>query len=103
MTGEGGMTITLPIALQFVQLIAIVAGGGMVSFRIGRATSRMETMVEQQAKEITGLKDEIKKLGEILTQLALADQRMNMMQQQIDELRHGEGMVLPLRKGAYEK
>jgi DNA repair ATPase RecN len=33
-------------------------------------------------------------LGRVLTQVAVQDQRMNMLEKRLDELAHGEGIVL---------
>lgn len=41
----------------------------------------------------TSLDEAFKQLGTILTQLALQNNRMDMMQKHIDELRHGKGFV----------
>jgi hypothetical protein len=33
-------------------------------------------------------------LGKVLTQVAVQDQRINMMEKRVDELAHGEGIVI---------
>lgn len=33
-------------------------------------------------------------LGKVLTQVAVQDSRMNMLEKRVDELAHGDGMIL---------
>lgn len=40
------------------------------------------------------LTEAFNQLGKILTQVAVQDQRINMMEKRIDELAHGKGIVL---------
>ena len=39
------------------------------------------------------------KLGDILTQVAVQDTRINRVEEDVRELRHGEGMVIPRQGG----
>lgn len=47
--------------------------------------------------DIVDLKVEIKKLGDVLTKLAVQESRLDRIEEAIKELRHGEGFVFPLR------
>lgn len=89
--------------LRIAEVISIVGGGGLVAFRLGRSTEKMQASLEAQAeygrshaREIAELKDEVKQLGVILTKLALQEQRLDMLDKRYEELRHGEGFVYPL-------
>lgn len=109
---ESGIMVTdmsLDTIIRLLELAAIVGGGGMVVFRLGQATQKMEQAVEAQSEatrrhseEISELRMEIRKLNDVLTQLALAEQRMQMLERMIDELRRGEGFILPLQEAFRE-
>jgi hypothetical protein len=92
MSGE----LTFAEILQIGQIASILIGGGIVSFRIGRSTSRVETSMTQQKLEIGTLKDEIKVLSQLVTQVAVQTTRLDMLEKRYEELRHGEGFVFPL-------
>lgn len=44
-------------------------------------------------KDVRRLEDAFKQLGSVLTQVAVQDQRLYMIEKAIDELRHGKGFV----------
>lgn len=75
--------------LAIFQVIAIVSGGLWAMFKAGRYTQRIDMTLHE-------LKDETRKIGGVLSTLAEQHTRMNQMEKRIDELRHGEGFVLPL-------
>jgi len=83
-------------ALRILEIVSILGGGGMVAFRLGRTTATMQGAVEVQNSAIDDLKVEVRKLSDVLTKLAVQEQRLNMLDKHIDELRHGEGYVFPL-------
>lgn len=94
--------VTLDNALKVIEIASILGGGGLVAFRLGRTTSRVEGVLQaqnliltQQSAEISDLKTETKKLGDVLTQLAVTGQRLDTIDKMIWELRHGEGYVKP--------
>lgn len=96
-------------AIRLVELIVLLGGGGTVIFKLGSAVTKFELIGTQQAGEISELKKQVEGLGKIITAMAVektrldghAD-RLNRVEKQLDELRHGEGYVLPI-KSAYEK
>jgi len=51
-------------------------------------------------KQIVALTDSFSQLGKILTQVAVQDTRLSLMEKQIDELRHGQGFVKETRPTA---
>lgn len=55
------------------------------------------------AAAITELRAELKPVADLGTKVALLDQRLAMTEQRVIELQHGEGRVLPLVKGHYER
>ncbi len=89
---------TLDNFLKVAEIISILAGGGLVAFKLGRTTSRVEATLEMQnnilriqSSEITELKIETKKLGDVLTQIAVQATRIERMEDDMRELRHGKG------------
>lgn len=91
---------SLDTILKLVEIGSILIGGGTVSFTIGRTLARFETSLTLQAKDVIDLKTDVKKIGELMTTVAVQNQRMdgmserlNMIDKRFDELRHGEGWV----------
>lgn len=85
--------------LQLITIVSIIGGGGMVAFRLGRSSRSTDAAVgalravsDQHRIEITEIKNEIHKLSDVITQMAVAYERMNMMQSQINDLR---GFIKP--------
>jgi hypothetical protein len=87
---------TLGTVLQIAEIISILGGGGLVSYRLGRTSSRVEASMALQGREIATLKDEIKILSQVVTQVAVQTARLDMLEKRFEELRHGEGFVYPL-------
>lgn len=94
---------TLDTMLRLAEILSIIGGGGIVAFRLGRSTEKMQAAVDKQAElakqqneEISELKKEIKQIGVILTSLALQEQRLDMLDKRYEELRHGEGFAFPI-------
>jgi K+/H+ antiporter YhaU regulatory subunit KhtT len=93
-----GVTVTLGDVLHIVEIVAIVGGGMGVAFRLGRthqaiqsAITKQEEAAARSAAEISDLKAEIKKLGDVLTALAVQENRLDMHEKWIDELRRSLG------------
>ena len=80
-------SISLASLLQILEIISIVGGGGLVSFKLGRSTSRVEEILKTQSIEITELKNETKKLGDILTTIAVQGARLERLEADIRELK----------------
>lgn len=85
------------LGLKGLQIITLIGGGAYVVFKLGRVTERVENMLATQTKELTELKEETKKVGTILTTLAVQEQRLDLLDARYEELRHGEGFVFPLQ------
>jgi TolA-binding protein len=94
--------ISLDIALKVAEIVSVLGGGTVVAFRLGRTTQRVEAAMTQQGYEINSLRDEIKTLSKLITEVALQGQRLDMQDKRLDtldrryeELRHGEGFAFP--------
>lgn len=82
--------------LQILQIGSVLFGGIFVAVRLGRASGRIEAAMAMQATEITTLKDEVKVLSGLVTQVAVQNTRIDLLEKRYEELRHGEGFVFPL-------
>lgn len=98
---SGGVVITIVIGTVafLVNLIAIF----VATYRMGRAVEKFEQIGLQQAGEISALKKAVESVADLMTQTALQSQRLDNLSarvtrndQLIDDLRRGEGMILPL-------
>jgi hypothetical protein len=101
---------SLEVILRIGEILSILGGGVLVAFKLGRSTQSMEAAIGaqalsavQQKDEISQLKIEVRKLSDIMTHIAVQNTRMDtmaervtMLDQRFEELRHGEGFIYPL-------
>jgi archaellum component FlaC len=64
---------------------------------------RVENIITLQGEQISTLKDEIKMLSKLVTEVAVQnnrldsqDKRLDSLDRTIEDLRRGEGMIFPL-------
>lgn len=100
----------LDLAFKVLQIIALLGGGALLLFKLGRTTERVEQTLERQnvilqqnADEIVALKEETKKVNLVLTEIALQKQQLEMLDRRYEELRHGEGFVFPIAQRLAER
>lgn len=86
-----------------VELVVFLGGVGATIWKMGSAITRFEIIGTQQAKEIGELKETVKEVSKVIVQQALQTQGMDLIREQvgrqerlIDDLRRGEGFVLPI-------
>lgn len=96
--------VYIGIAVGLIQTLAILGGGILVSFRLGRGTQRVESAIllqkelfKQAQLSIVELKNEVTALKTLMTEVALQKVAIEQLRQWYDELRHGEGYIHPLR------
>lgn len=78
---------------HLLQILAII-GGGLWMFFTLRADVRVLTVdVHNLERAQAALSEAFKQLGIILTQVAVQDNRLNMVEKSVDELRHGDGYI----------
>ena len=87
---------SLDTAFKLIEIVSILGGGGLVAFRLGKNSQVVREAMRQQATEIAALKDEIKELSKLVTEVAVQSKRLDILEQRYEELRHGEGFVFPL-------
>jgi hypothetical protein len=88
MTGIFGMidpTITFGNILE----IGAILGSGLV------VLVRMNTTVSGLKFDVTAMQSEIKKLGDVLIQMAVTDTRLANAEQDIRDLQRGRGYIKP--------
>lgn len=81
--------LSLDAWLKVIEIISIIGGGALVVFSGGRVAERVQG-------SITALQEDVRKLNELVTKVAIQNQRIDMIEKVIDDLRRGEGYVLPL-------
>jgi hypothetical protein len=93
-----GVPISIADILHLAELVALVGGGFTLAYKLGKTHTAITAAIEKQdsaaqrhTNEIADLKTEIKKLGDVLTALAVQENRLDMHEKWIDELRRGIG------------
>ncbi len=74
------------ILLQVLQIFAIV-GGGIFALATLRST------VGRLASDIVDVKAELKKLGDVLVTLAVTSKRLDNVEEDVRDLKHGRGFI----------
>lgn len=87
------MTIDYTINIGSLIEVASIIIGGFIALITMRET------IKNLKDDMTDMKLEIKKVGEVLIQLAVADTRLTNLENDLRELKHGEGFVFPFVKG----
>lgn len=90
---------TVGLSDIFTFISALVIAGAFL-YRRGSGESKVEIAVTQAIAEIAELKQDVKRMGDVLVQLAVQKTELNAMKEQIvmmtkwyDELRRGTGWV----------
>lgn len=90
--------VTLESILHAFEILSIIGGGIYVSYKVGSATTEIQSAIESQGTMIAELKTETKKIGEVLVTLAITSTRLDNLEADIRELKHGEGFIFPLQR-----
>ncbi len=69
--------------------IAAIVGGGVLALVTLRST------VSHIQEDMSDMKTEIKKVGEVLIKMATTDVRLSAVEQDIRDLKHGRGFIQP--------
>lgn len=67
--------------------IASILGGGLIVF------ITLKNTVANIKDDVVGIQNELKKLADVITRMAVTDVRLTNLEQDIRELRHGRGFV----------
>lgn len=93
----GVSLINYTITVGNIIEITVILLGGLATLITLRNT------VNNLKNDMTDMKTEIKKVGEVLIKMAVTDNRLTNLEQDIRELKHGEGFVLPLSRSMQQK
>lgn len=88
------MTIEWSISVGNIIQIAVIAGGGLLAF------AAMKVTVANLKEDVGSLKTEVKNFGSVLVKMAdmrgeirVLDTRVAAAEQDIREIRHGDGFI----------
>lgn len=94
--------LSVGLATLAVELVTIIGSVGIVVYKLGSVVTRFEAIGEKQAGEIGELKEDVKAVSKILTEVALQNQRQSALEERVnridrllEDLRRGEGFILP--------
>lgn len=79
--------IDYTINIGHILQIAVLLGGGLYALVLMRGT------VSNLKEDMTDMKTEIKKLGEVLVTLAVATKRLDNIEEDLRDMKHGRGFV----------
>lgn len=88
--------IDLDVALRLAEIVSIVGGGLIVVIQTARVGGRLEEGNKLQAKRLEALENDVKALNKVITEVAVQQARINNIERDLRELRHGEGFIFPL-------
>jgi hypothetical protein len=81
------MIVDATITVGNIIEIGVIGGGGIIAIVTLRST------VGNMKADLTDMKAELKKVGEVLIKMAVTDQRLSNVEQDIREIKHGHGFV----------
>lgn len=81
---------------NLINVVVLVTGALMFFVNIKSDIKNIKYKVHQLTSEQQAMTEAFKQLGAILTQVAVQDTRIQHVEKQIDELRHGQGFVKAL-------
>jgi len=82
-----GMTIDYSITVGNIIEILVIAGGGIwVLIKLNSSVAVLKTDVGKMQREIA-------KIGDVLTKLAVTENRLTNIETDIRDLRHGQGFI----------
>lgn len=82
------MTVDWTISLGAILQIVSVLGGGLLVL----AAIRID--VRNLKSDVTDMKNELKKVGDVLVAMARQDERLKSLERQVHDLKHGKGFVM---------
>lgn len=88
-SAAGGLYLMIEQTITVGNIIEIasIVGGGIAVFMTLRAT------VGNLGEQVKAMQTELLKLSAVVTQMAVADNRLTNIEQDIRELRHGRGFI----------
>lgn len=91
--------ISISDTLHLLEIVALVGGGLRVSYSMGRTHKAIEASIKeqqvlatQQSAEIDDLKTEIRGINNVLKEVAVQDNRLDRLENDVADLRRGQGL-----------
>ncbi|MBN9601801.1 MAG: hypothetical protein J0G33_02600 [Afipia felis] len=81
------MVVDYTITVGNIIEIATIVGGGFMFL------NSLKNTVGNLKKDVAGMQDEIKKIGQVLIQMAVTTTRLDNHDREISELKHGRGFI----------
>ena len=81
------MVIDATITIGNVIEISVIAAGGLITI------ITLKNRISGITTDLVDMKQEIKKVGEVLVKMAITDQRVTNLERDVRELRHGDGFI----------
>ena len=81
------MVIDATITIGNVIEISVIAAGGIITI------ITLKNRISNITTDLVDMKQEIKKVGEVLIKMAITDQRVTNLERDVRELRHGDGFI----------
>jgi hypothetical protein len=97
MAAISGLDFPWELVWRAADTLSIIGGGIIIAVRLIKSASILEIAVQQQQEEISGLKIEMSKVGDILIKMAVQNTRLERLEEDVRELRHGQGFILPVK------
>ena len=88
-------SLSLDTILKIGEILSILFGGALVFFKMGSVLTQVKEAIRIEALAVSELKEDVKVINRLLTDVAVQKSRLDSMDKRIDELRHGEGFVFP--------
>jgi hypothetical protein len=82
---------------HILTIIVLVTGGAGVFYALRTDVVVIKNDMSALKSRQDALGEAFTQLGNILTKVAVQDERLNQMSKTIDEMRHGQGFVNPMR------
>lgn len=79
--------IDYTINIGHILQIVVILGGGFAALIVMRST------LTNLKDDMTDMKAEIKKVGEVLVTLAVTDKRLENVEEDVRDLKHGRGFI----------
>ena len=88
------MIVDATITIGNIIEIGTIAGGGIIALATVRnSVFNLRSEIKNMKDDFVDMKKDIKALGEVMVKMAVTDQRLLGVEQDVRELKHGRGFV----------
>lgn len=98
-----GLELDLTITAGNIVEICVIAGGGLLGLsKFSTKFALFHADLNGVKLDVTDMKSEIKKVNELLASAREADRRIGRLEEDMREMRHGEGFVTGHRRAGID-